>query len=306
LHFLGLDRFWRDAAFRRSWRYRVPQSRLLSSVNLNLYLATATIVFNEAKYIREFVCFHRLVGVDRMLIYMDGGIDSDVCGALADFVQDGFVELIPWPRFIKDRNNQFLAYQHASQYMFGRAKWLAMIDADEFLFAPESGDLIGELRKREHFAALSVYSRTFGTGRVKKIEKGGFVIESLTKRAKLDHLKNRTQRTIARPEMISAIRSANTCVLAGTDCLGWDEDGRPVYATGETGHGCAKLRINHYFTRAEEDFRAKLARQYFGKGNLAEKMSAKALEAEGDVLSTEDDPILHRYLPELKALYGQT
>ena len=301
----GFRRSLFDNAYRRSVNYRVPDVAVREDNAARFYLTTATIVFDEAKYIREFVAFHKIVGVDHMLIYMDGGTDAEVCRALADFVSEGFVELVPWPRFIKNRNNQFLAYQHASQYMAGRSRWLAMIDADEFLFAPESADLPSELRKREQFSAIGVYSRTYGTGGVPSISLGGLVTEILTKRALAKNIKNTTQRTIARPEMIAAIRSANTCVLRGTTSLGWDEDGQSIKATGETGHACAQLRINHYFTRAEADFQAKLGRQYFGKGDLAVKMTAKAREAERDVLSAEEDRILHRYLPRLKTLYEQ-
>jgi Glycosyltransferase family 92 len=302
----SLMRLVLDRSYRRSLGYRVPSATLSQNSEREFYLATATIIRDEAKYIREFVAFHKLVGVSHMLLYMDGGTDNDVVAQLADFVREGFVELIPWPRFIRERNNQFLAFQHASQYMLGRTKWLAMFDADEFLFAPQSGDLVGELKKREAFAALSIYSRTFGTGGVARIGPGELVIEHMTKRANSDHPKNRTQRTIAKPEVIAAIRSANTCVLRDTSCLGWDEDGKAVYATGEAGHNCEQIRINHYFTRAEEDFRAKLARSYFGKTALAQKMTAKAAEAENGVLSEVSDVTLHSYLTDLKKLHHRS
>jgi Glycosyltransferase family 92 len=297
-----LKRLIQDGAYRRSWRYRVRHVASDLTSPQQYYLTTTTIVRNEAKYIREFVAFHKLVGVDHMLIYMDGGFDRETADALHDFVIDGFVELISWPRLKPRRNNQFLAYKNAVERLCHQTKWLAMIDADEFLFAPSSSDLRGELKAREQFMALSVYSHTFGTGGVERILAGELVTEQLTWRGPTEHVKNRTQRTIVQPQAVAAIRSANTVVLRGTDCLGWDEAGQPVFATGEIHHESKRLRINHYFTRAEEDFRLKLARRYFGKYEYAAKMAGKHNEATDKSLSLVKDTELHQFLPYLKPL----
>jgi hypothetical protein len=298
-------RYLSDSAFRRSFSYQIPSTENASPAIPPHYLTTATIIRGEAKYIREFVAFHKLVGVDHMLIFMDGGFDQLTHDAISDFIANKFVTLISWPRFIKDRNNQFLAYQFAVAEMRGRTTWLTMIDADEFLFAPISSDLKAELRKREHLNAIAVYSCTFGTAGVDRIPEGGLVTETLTKRGSYNHIKNRTQRTIAKPEFVKAIRSANSCVLKDTQFLGWDEVGVPVRATGEAGHPCNALRINHYFTRAEEDFKKKLERQYFGKSLRGVKIDAKRAEASDGALSVEDDFTLAPYLPELKKLIGR-
>jgi hypothetical protein len=301
-HLAKLKRYLTDGAFRRSLKYHIPPTVNPAHTDAPHYLTTATIVHGEAKYIREFVAFHKLVGVDHMLIFMDGGFDRPTHDAIHDFIATGFVKLISWPRFIKDRNNQFLAYQYAVAEMRGKTTWLAMIDADEFLFAPTSADLKSELRRLEHLSALAVYSHTFGTGGVDHIPEGGLVTETLTKRGSRDHFKNRTQRTIAKPEAVRAIRSANTCVLKGTFFLGWDEAGVAVKATGEAGHPSQALRINHYFTRAEADLRIKLERQYFGKSKRHTKMDTKRAEASDGSLSVEDDFALAPYLPDLKKL----
>jgi Glycosyltransferase family 92 len=297
-----MKRFIRDRAYRRSWWYRVQTSTDSLPMQPEYYLTTATIVRHESKYIREFVAFHKLVGVDHMLIYMDGGFDKETADALSDFVENGFVQLIDWPRLNERRNNQFLAYKNAVERLYNKTMWLAMIDADEFLFAPKSNDLQRELKAREQFLALSVYSHTFGTGGVDSIPSGGLVLEELVFRGPSEHVKNWTQRTIVQPHAVAAIRSANTVVLHGNACLGWDEEGRPVHFTGENNHGSKHLRINHYFTRAEEDFRKKLSRRYFGKSHYASKMAGKQVEVADGSLSSVHDTELHQFLPQLKIL----
>jgi hypothetical protein len=293
-----LQRYVFDRPTRRSLKYRLPAGPVPSG-NRHHYLCTATIVHNEAKYIAEFVAFHKLVGVDHMLIYDDRSTDN-LQSALMHFLNEGFVEIIDWPRSQNGVNNQFAAYLHAVTLMSGKTTWLAMIDADEFLFAPASGNLKTELQSREHRSAVGVYSRTFGTGEVENIPDGGLVTEWLTKRGHSDNVKNRTQRTIVKPECVAAIRSANTCILKGIPFLGWDENDLPIHNTGEAGHTSECLRINHYFTRSKSDFQKKLKRQYFGKTGHGEKMQAK-LSEEKD-LSVEIDTEIQRYLGELRKL----
>lgn len=290
-----------DRPFRASHRYVLPAALETVSTPRQYYLVTATIVRNEAPFIREFVAFHKLVGVDHMIVYLDDGDDAPTRSALEDFCAEGFVELIPWPRFISQRNNQFLAYQHAVSYMLHQCTWLSFIDADEFLHAPSSQNLKAELQARENFDAIAVYSRTYGTSGIAKLAPGELLVEKLVMRGEDSHIKNRTQRSIVKPGSVVAIRSANTCVLRNTHYLGWDEAGNPVTATGEAGHACNFLRINHYFTRTEEDFRQKLKRRYFGKGGHQRKMATKHDEAADGTLSVVADSNLKSYMRELRA-----
>lgn len=267
-------RFLSDRAYRRSRYYRIPLLKKPDTQKLAHYLVTATIVRNEARFMKEFVMFHQSVGVDHMVIYDDESEDN-LFEILIPFMNSGFVSLIPWPRFIAERNNQFLAYQHAIASQRGKTHWLAMIDADEFLFAPNGGDLKNELSRRERFSAVGVYSHTFGTSGLDELQPGMMITRQLISAAPGDYIKNCTHRTIVQPHAVVAIRSANSCVLGGTGALAWDEDGFAIHGTGETGHGRTCLRINHYFSRAKNDFHRKISRGYFGKSEWHLKMQGK-------------------------------
>lgn len=294
---------WFDAPFRRSLGFRLPHAPLKAMAVRTLhYLCTATIVKNEARFINEFVAFHQMVGVDHMLIYDDESVDN-LQSVLESHIIEGFVTLIPWPRFVSNRNNQFLAYQHALALMRGKCTWLAMIDADEFLFAPESGDLKDELRRLERYPAVGVFSRTFGTSKIKEVPGNALVTQTFRYSAPGDYIKNCTHRTIAKPEHVLAVRSANSCVLRDTPYLGWDERGVPISRTGETGHTSIRLRINHYFTRAQQDLEQKIARSYFGKTCWEDKMKAKLKEAADLDAVCVEDPSLDDYSRKLAGLF---
>jgi hypothetical protein len=267
-------RLFTDRALRRARHYRIPPRSKPEQQSTVNYLVTATIVKNEGRFLREFVLFHREVGVDHMLIYDDGSSD-DTRTVLSPFVKTGFVTVIDWPRFIQNRNNQFLAYQHAVATQSGKAFWLAIIDADEFLFAPKAGDLKSELKKREKFSCIGVYSHTFGTGGLTELDPKNLMMSQLKMAAHGDYQKNCTHRSIVQPAAVTAIRSANSVTLKNTRYIGWDENGKPICQTGETGHTRDVFRINHYFSRARRDFERKVARNYFGQTSWSVKMQGK-------------------------------
>jgi Glycosyltransferase family 92 len=300
-----IKNFWRilsDKRYRGSRRYRLPLvTKRTPKDSFEHYLTTATIVRDEARFLGEFVIFHKLAGVDHMLIYDDSSEDS-IGAVLSPFIASGFVELIPWPRFRLNRNNQFLAYQHALAYMRGKSFWLAMMDCDEFLFSPTDTGVINQLKRREMFSALGIYSRTFGTSGMEDIPTGGLILECLTQRPRDECYKNNTQRTIVQPDFATAVRSANTVVLSDVNHLGWDENGTPIWATGEAGHSCDYLRINHYFTRARNDFLRKASRQYFGKEKLQEKMLSKKYEADEMDSDNITDTLIQKHVLGVKRL----
>ena len=61
-----------------------------------MQLSICAIFKNEAPYLREWVEFHRLVGVESIYLYQNRSED-DYQSALHPFLNDGFVHLIDWP-----------------------------------------------------------------------------------------------------------------------------------------------------------------------------------------------------------------
>src|SRR6478672_10434930 len=95
------------------------------------YLGVAAIYRWEAENLREWVAFHRVVGVDRFFLY-DNASEDDHLEALAPFVEDGSVTVHPWPVF----PGQGSAYDHALARHGGEVRWIAFLDVDEFFFSP--------------------------------------------------------------------------------------------------------------------------------------------------------------------------
>ncbi len=56
-------------------------------------LAVATLVLNQGRYLREWIQFHRVMGVDLFLIFDDNSTDATTT-VLGDFVASGVVHLV--------------------------------------------------------------------------------------------------------------------------------------------------------------------------------------------------------------------
>jgi hypothetical protein len=119
---------------------------------LQRFMTMCTMVRNEAKYIREWVEFHSLLGVEKFMIFDNGSTDSlqeALNGTIAD------VHIIPWPPSVWSPENphkeacqsysdgkmhgdfafgacQISAFHECLQHERGHSRWIACVDVDEF------------------------------------------------------------------------------------------------------------------------------------------------------------------------------
>lgn len=299
-HLLGLPRVsekirklvpivGRDAVARRLAR-REPREH---------YLTLTAITLNEGAYLREWIEFHRLVGVDHFLIY-DNDSTDDTREVLAPYVQAGLVELLPWPNFLAGANAQHLAYAHASVCMTGRTHWMMPLDIDEFFFSPSADEVTSVLREYEDLPALGVFRRCFGPdGHEKRPE--GLQIESFLKRLDDEAFESREYKSALRPELVRSIIGAHRFHHTVDDTHGRDEQRRVLTQNVGLDHSSERLRINHYATRSAEEMRNKVARRYFGSDRTVELRREQKIARHSKLFecSIEDRDIL-RFVPALR------
>src|ERR1043165_6925717 len=140
------------------------------------YLGVAAIYRWEAENLREWVAFHRVVGVERFFLY-DNASEDEHLEALAPFIDDGSVTVHPWPVF----PGQGSAYDHALACHGHETRWIAFLDVDEFLFSPTGRTLPDVLADFEEFSAVEVSRIDFGPSG-HKTKPSGPVIESYVRR----------------------------------------------------------------------------------------------------------------------------
>jgi Glycosyltransferase family 92 len=255
------------------------------------YLAVCAIYRWEGAYLREWVAFHRLVGVERFFLY-DNGSQDDHLEALRPFIEDSSVVLHPWDV----HPGQGPAYDHCLENHGAEARWLAFIDCDEFLFSPTGRPLPEVLRDYEQFPGLGVNRAWMGTS-FHRNRQPGLVIENYSHRLHLPE-PNRAVKSIIDPARTERRYNAHS-FLYRDGALAVDENKKEFEGWIAPSNTFERLRVNHYFTKSEEEALEKFTRPQAGTGELRPELSLESLRKRNERFARPDNAI-QRWLPELK------
>jgi len=255
------------------------------------YLAACAIYRWEADYIREWVAFHRLIGVERFFLYDNGSEDAHL-EALAPFLEDGSVVLHDWPLF----PGQAPAYDHCLEHHRQDSRWIAFLDCDEFLFSPGGRPVSEVLVDYEQWPAVGVNRVFMGTSG-HRTQQPGLVIENYPMRLDSPN-PNRAVKSVVDPSRVVQRRNAHS-FLYKDGALAVDEHGRPFEDWETKEHTFDRLRINHYFTKSEEEAMLKFSRPQAGTGELRPSQKLAGLRRFNLRFGEHDEAIL-QYVPQLK------
>jgi len=222
-------------------------------------LAICAIFRDEARYLAEWVSFHRVQGVERFYLY-DNRSSDDWQSALAPDIEAGIVAVQHWP-FVPGQRS---AYDHCLEQHRDEAHWIAFIDIDEFLFSPTGRQLPDVLREFDTQPAVLVNWRIFGTNGFAR-PPDGLVIENYLERPADDFEGNRWMKSIVNPRRTVGARSAHHFKVRGEPVA---EDHKPVHGIVVREPTADLLRINHYYAKSDEEFRKKAQRPVALTGEL--------------------------------------
>jgi hypothetical protein len=254
------------------------------------YLSICATYRDEAPYLREWIEFHRLIGVERFFLYNKLSAD-DHRTVLAPYVESGVVVPYEWPT----DGGQLDAYAHCIENRRNESRWIAFIDVDEFLFPPKAGSLRDVLPDYEAFPGIGVSLMMFGhSGHQTKPP--GLVTESYVKR----WLSQTTIKSIVNPRHVTECASVHHFVFDVSTTV--DENGYPIHGTRTLAPSCERLRINHYFTKSVEEYRrrAALPSAVGGKKRVIPWVENLEVAPPGEY----DDAIL-RFIPPLREVLSQ-
>lgn len=264
-------------------------------------LALVSIFRDEADYLREWIEYHHMLGVERFYLYNNLSEDHYE-EVLAPYVNSGLVELVDWPYEANGESEfnqmQLNVYNDAIDKTRGVAKWLAIMDTDEFIVPVKAKSIVEFLKpfeKRKDIGGLCGVWFFFGTSGVDKVSSDQLLIELLTlnggiaSNGDLSAIWNTgAYKSIVRPDRVVACVSPHYC----------------TYKKGY-GHKMAAwelVQINHYWTR-DEDFlhRVKVPRRALW-GFPAETTLSWA---SGMNQNNKYGRTILRYVPELKKRMAQ-
>jgi hypothetical protein len=261
-------------------------------------VAVALIVKNEARHIGEWAEFHRRAGVRHFLVYDNGGTDGTL-DVLRAVLPEGQRTVVPWAQVFSDArmgreiHNQVLAYAHAASNFGGAFRWMAFIDADEFLIPKQAPSIPAALAHLGDARNVSLPWHMFGRSGHQQPPDGG-VLGNYLRRAR-DPMSDvrgvRAFKCVVDPCHLTALRvhsmetdgSSRTVNDRGLEVEECERE-KPAFYSAD------HLQLNHYYTRSEAELAAKI-----GRGpNLQAKSPEYARKVRRTVANIEADEVEDR------------
>ena len=260
-------------------------------------LAIASVFRNEAPYLKEWIEFHRLVGVEHFYLYNNLSQDNYL-SVLKPYIEAKIVELYEWPYESVDGKSwnkiQCDAFKHALNKAKKKTKWLALLDADEFLFPTQGDNLVQFLKEYERYGGVAVNWQMYGTSGVSKIHDHQLMIETLLLKARQNYGENHFVKSIIQHKKVRDIKDPHK-VEYKKNYSQVNSDHAPFRNSTSPHVVVDKIRINHYWSRDLWYFvNFKCARRQ----KWQEGPDGQILR-EANLNAVYDDTIL-RFVPELR------
>lgn len=256
---------------------------------------------NEARFLAEWIEYHKLIGVEEFWLYNNNSEDN-YKAALAPYIKSGIVHLIEWPSPITPNEWENYAKEQVTIYtdclnrVRGKSKWLALIDIDEFLFPVEEDNLALLLEKEfSDVPGLVINWIMFGTAGVEMILPREIMISKLIKRASLNYLRNYVYKSIVQPDYVVDCTHPHFCNYLPNY---WHvHTNREIPDALPSKYLCIdKIRLHHYWTKDEKFFReVKVPRYQLWFGSSEEYSNHIKNE-----LNTEEDLSMLRFVDRLR------
>jgi hypothetical protein len=280
----------------------IEHPKIKKSKKTYTYNLTICAIFrDEGPYLKEWIEFHKLVGVQHFLLYNHLSVDNSR-EVLQPYIDDKTVEVIDLNDEIKSRPHwgsiQMGSYNDGLKRLLGKSKWVAFIDSDEFLIPVKQDNLLTVLKDYEKFGGICAHWVMFGTSHIQKIPDNVLQIEALVYRSKLDCSTNSHVKSIVRPEKVVEFTNPHFAIYKkGSTQV--NENKVAFNGALEKEFTANILRINHYWTRDEDYFFNVKVPSRVKRGFSKEKELTRA-EMFNEVLDTD----MFRFVPALRAKMG--
>ena len=266
--------------------------------NSDVFLAIVCAAKNEGPYLKEWIEYHKLVGVERFYFY-DNLSEDNTKEVLDPYIIDGTVVYHKLPNHpITNIFPQIEAYNDAIYKYRDRTRWMAIIDVDEFIVPVEKDSIQDFLADYDPYPAVVANWVCFDSnGHLEKpTAHGGLVTANYTRvRKDHNHRLDRTIKSIVNPKLVINYISEHNG-LYYHNLSGVSENFKPVRGIFSNVHSSDKIRINHYSIKSREEYIKKISRNRRGFP-LAYKFKEEALNFKGETL---DDMVIQKFVQRLK------
>jgi len=212
------------------------------------YLSVYCRFRDEKRYLREWLEYHLLQGVEHFYLFDHLSIDNPLA-VLQPYINKGVVTYTYFSEELASPHSATFAKMgnQALALALGKTRWLAIIDSDEFLVPAEGVALVDFLRRHQRHPAIVVNWQMFGTAGVEQIPADKLLLEVLTQRAPRDYGQNKHVKTILQPALTTDVDIHHANYPAGTYAVNTDR--QPVVGAFSMPIHTDRLRLHHYFMR---------------------------------------------------------
>lgn len=270
---------------------RQTQPTLQNKPSQKYYLSICAIVKDEGPYLKEWIEFHKLVGVEHFYIYDNNSTDNTK-QILQPYITQGLVTNIYWQM----HPGQTQAYNHCLKNYGKDSKWIAFIDLDEFLFGTKKDNLKDILNEYENYSGIGINWVCFGSNNIEK-KTNELVIKRFTKRAFLNFLPNKHIKSIVQPSLTECAGNTPHQFIYKNNSLAVDENFKFIQKNESLLKNISinKIRINHYLVKSKEECLEKINR---GRATIKDNRKEDYFEKHNK--NDEEDITILRFLPNLK------
>lgn len=274
-----------------------------------VFLAIVCVAKNEGPYLKEWIEYHKIVGVERFYFY-DNESDDDTKEILAPYIKDGTVVYHFLPNHpITNQRPQIEAYNDAIFKYRDRVSWMAVIDVDEFIVPIEKNTIQEFLDDYVQYPGVVVNWVCFDSNGHETIptEHGGLLTANYT-RARKDHncidigqnkAHDRLVKSIVNPKLVVNYISAHYAIYY-LNLEAVTEAFQKTRGMTTKSHSSNKIRINHYITKSRQEYVNKINRNVQGS-NAVYQFNEDTLNFKGE---TVEDLVIQKYIPQLKSALG--
>lgn len=140
------------------------------------YEVSLCLIFkNEAPYLKEWIEYHRMIGIEHFYLYNNLS-DDNYKEVLQPYIDGGIVDFVDWPK----KYAQVQAYRDCYLKSLNETHWLGFIDADEFVNLQKDNDIRIFLSRYNLFPSLLLRWKMFGTSGHLKEDYSELVTERFT------------------------------------------------------------------------------------------------------------------------------
>lgn len=250
------------------------------------YLSVAAIMKNEKPYLKEWLEYHLMQGVEHFYLCDNDSTDGTF-EYLEPYIKNNTITYIKQSGI----NQQLACYEKIVEKYKDKTAWMAFIDIDEYLVPLKAKDMKAFLKEFDDVSEVSLHWMNYGDSNA-LTRPQGLMTEFFTSHGKF---LNHTVKSIVRPEKIIDFKlfgSNHYMRVAGNSV---NEYHKPVEFMLNFNISGDKARVNHYIIKTFSEFLYKKKRGH-PEGKPID-FEYYFFHNENDI---KNDTSMVRFLPKLK------